>query len=182
MAAATTSSTIPTIDFRKNVVSLLKQKSDLDDLHARDMEIGIYNWTIIESGKKRIARNWANPRFQRLYVEKARSVTANVDKESYLKNIKLVERIKEHEFCPHDVAFMKPENIHPDMWKSAVGAMMKKYENAYENKAVAMTDMFKCGKCKKRECTFYEMQTRSGDESTTIFIRCVNCGNSWRQG
>jgi transcription elongation factor S-II len=77
---------------------------------------------------------------------------------------------------------MKPENIHPDKWKTTIDAMMKKYENAYENKAVAMTDMFKCGKCKKRECTYYELQTRSGDEATTIFIRCINCGNSWRQG
>lgn len=171
-----------TDNYREKVLGMLKEKSGLDELKVKDMEIGIYNWAIIESGKRRIARNWANPRFQRMYVEKARSILANIDKDSYLKNTNLVERIKENEFCPHEVPFMKPENIHPDIWKKAVGAMMKKYENAYENKLVAMTDMFKCGKCKKRECTFYEMQTKASDESTTIFIRCINCGHSWRQG
>ena len=76
---------------------------------------------------------------------------------------------------------MKPENIFPDRWRDAVERLMKKYENAYENKAQAMTNMFTCGKCKKKECTFYELQTRAGDEASTIFIRCINCGNSWRQ-
>lgn len=167
---------------RDSVIALIKKKTDMDDVYVKDMEIGIYNWTIEECGSKRIARNWANPRFQKMYVEKTRSVLSNIDEKSYIDNPKLLLRIKEKEFLPHDIAFMKPENIHPDKWKNAVSAMMKKYENAYENKAVAMTDLFKCGKCKKRECTYYELQTRSGDESTTIFIRCINCGNSWRQG
>lgn len=170
------------MDYRGNVCTMIKDKSSLDDTYVKDMEIGIYNWTIMEAGKRRIIRNWANPRFQKLYVEKARSVISNIDKDSYVNNTNLVERVKQNEFYPHDIAFMKPENVHPAIWKQSVDAMMKKYENAYENKAVAMTTMFKCGKCKKRECTFYEMLTRAADEATTIFIRCVNCGNSWRQG
>jgi transcription elongation factor S-II len=170
------------MDTRTKIVDMIKEKTQLDDIHAKDMEIGIYNWTITECGNKRIARNWANPRFHKTYVEKARSVISNIDASSYIENGKLLERVKEKEFFPHEIAFMKPENIHPDKWKTTIDAMMKKYENAYENKAVAMTDMFKCGKCKKRECTYYELQTRSGDEATTIFIRCINCGNSWRQG
>lgn len=168
-------------DPRDKIVSLVKSKTGLDDIHAKDMEIGVYNWCIAECGKRRIARNWNNPKFFKLYIEKARSVISNVDGKSYVENSKLLERLKEKEFLPHDIAFMTPENMHPERWSASVDILMKKYENAYENKAVAMTDMFKCGKCKKRECTFYELQTRSGDEATTIFIRCINCGHSWRQ-
>lgn len=168
---------------RDSVLQLIAKKAPiLTETETKDMEIGIYNWTIMEAVARGIARNWINPRFRSLYIEKARSVVSNIDATSYINNERLLQRCKENEFLPHDIAFMKPENTHPEMWKSAVDAMMKKYENAYENKVVAMTNMFKCGKCKKRECTFYELQTRSGDESTTIFIRCVNCGNSWRQG
>jgi transcription elongation factor S-II len=165
-------------------MKLLKDKTvdKLSDVQLKDIEVGIYNWAIIESGNRGIVRNWSNTKFQRLYIEKARSVVNNIDIHSYIKNERLLERCREQEFLPHEIPFMKPENIYPDRWKTVVDAMMKKYENAYENKVVAMTNMFKCGKCKKRECTFYELQTRSGDESTTIFIRCVNCGNSWRQG
>ena len=45
----------------------------------------------------------------------------------------------------------------------------------------AMTDQFKCGRCKSRKCIYYELQTRSADEGMTIFITCLNCGNRWRQ-
>ena len=44
----------------------------------------------------------------------------------------------------------------------------------------AETDQFKCGKCKKRKCRYYQMQTRSADEPMTTFVTCVNCGNKWK--
>ncbi|KAL1921820.1 uncharacterized protein VTP21DRAFT_10462 [Calcarisporiella thermophila] len=44
----------------------------------------------------------------------------------------------------------------------------------------AETDMFKCGRCKQRKCTYYQMQTRSADEPMTTFVTCVNCGNRWK--
>jgi len=42
------------------------------------------------------------------------------------------------------------------------------------------TDMFKCGKCGKRETTYYQMQTRSADEPMTTFHTCTNCGSRWK--
>ena len=51
----------------------------------------------------------------------------------------------------------------------------------YEEKEEAMTDQFKCGRCKSRKCTYYELQTRSADEGMTTFITCINCGNRWKQ-
>jgi transcription elongation factor S-II len=53
-------------------------------------------------------------------------------------------------------------------------------EAAAGNKPVATTNEFRCGKCKKRECTYYQMQTRSADEPLTTFVQCVACGNRWR--
>lgn len=44
----------------------------------------------------------------------------------------------------------------------------------------ASTDAFKCGKCKQRKCTYYQLQTRSADEPMTTFVTCVNCGNRWK--
>ena len=77
---------------------------------------------------------------------------------------------------------MKPENIYPDKWREVIESYIKKTEHAYEKQAMAMTDLFKCMKCKKNQCSYTELQTRGGDESMTIFIRCVNCGNSWKMG
>ena len=43
-----------------------------------------------------------------------------------------------------------------------------------------LTDMFRCGKCRERKCTYYQMQTRSADEPMTVFVRCTVCGNRWK--
>ncbi|OMH80816.1 Transcription elongation factor S-II [Zancudomyces culisetae] len=37
----------------------------------------------------------------------------------------------------------------------------------------AETDQFKCGKCKKRRTTYFQMQTRSADEPMTTFVTCL---------
>lgn len=42
------------------------------------------------------------------------------------------------------------------------------------------TDMFTCGKCKAKECTYTQLQTRSADEPMTTFVYCMACGNRWK--
>ena len=42
------------------------------------------------------------------------------------------------------------------------------------------TDLLKCGKCKKRNCTYNQVQTRSADEPMTTFVLCNACGNRWK--
>ncbi|KAL4576035.1 hypothetical protein LXL04_012123 [Taraxacum kok-saghyz] len=44
----------------------------------------------------------------------------------------------------------------------------------------ATTDQFRCGRCGKRQCTYYQLQTRSADEPMTTFVTCVNCDNHWK--
>ncbi|XP_003740270.1 transcription elongation factor S-II [Galendromus occidentalis] len=42
------------------------------------------------------------------------------------------------------------------------------------------TDLLKCGKCKKSNCTYNQVQTRSADEPMTTFAFCNECGNRWK--
>lgn len=42
------------------------------------------------------------------------------------------------------------------------------------------TDLLKCGKCKKRNCTYNQIQTRSADEPMTTFVLCNSCGHRWK--
>lgn len=73
-----------------------------------------------------------------------------------------------------------PENtfeINKRKWEGCV-------DNKPSNKPIiqqATTDIFKCGKCGESKCTYYTAQTRSGDESTTIFIQCTVCDFHWKQ-
>ncbi|XP_045548812.1 transcription elongation factor A protein 2 isoform X2 [Salmo salar] len=42
------------------------------------------------------------------------------------------------------------------------------------------TDMFQCGKCRGKNCTYTQVQTRSADEPMTTFVLCNGCGNRWK--
>lgn len=42
-----------------------------------------------------------------------------------------------------------------------------------------LSGVYKC-KCGSDKTTQFEMQTRSADEPMTVFISCVECGNSWK--
>ena len=43
------------------------------------------------------------------------------------------------------------------------------------------TKKITCYKCGGTEGVWWVLQTRSADEAPTYFIRCTNCGNTWRQ-
>lgn len=165
--------------YRQNTITILKSRFDLDDLIANDLEKGIYNWCLKFADKNKIVKNWKNIKFAMLYNDKARSIITNLDPSSYIGNTRLLDRLKQKEFLPHELPFMKPENIFPEKWKSILDEKLKA-NVLLESKPEAMTNQFKCGKCKKRECIYKELQVRSADEPMTLFITCLNCGNRWR--
>lgn len=42
------------------------------------------------------------------------------------------------------------------------------------------TDMFICGKCRGKRCSYTQVQIRSADEPMTTFVLCNSCGNRWK--
>lgn len=75
-----------------------------------------------------------------------------------------------------------PEELASDARKAENEAIRAAalFEAERGQKNLATTDQFRCGKCRQRKCTYYQMQTRSADEPMTTFVQCVNCGNRWR--
>ncbi|XP_072103275.1 transcription elongation factor A protein 3 isoform X1 [Mobula birostris] len=43
-----------------------------------------------------------------------------------------------------------------------------------------VSSLFQCGRCKKKNCTYNQVQTRSADEPMTTFVLCNECGNRWK--
>nr|QOI90425.1 transcription factor S-II-related protein [Pyramimonas orientalis virus] len=167
---------------RDVVVNYLINKIGMKESFAKDLEIGIYNWCLKTADEQNIAKTWSDKLFMNIYTTKGRSVLTNIDKDSYIGNTRLLQRIHDEEFKPHELPFMDVTNVFPERWKDILDIRLKQEQNFYNSKQVAKTDMFKCGKCKKRECSYYELQIRSADESSTIFVSCLNCGNRWRIG
>lgn len=162
------------------LISSIKNNK-LNELEIKDIEIGIFNWTIDFCIKNNIIKNWDNNKFKKIYINKCISVISNLDPKQYLKNKYLLKLLQNKKINPHEIPYMKNEDIYPDKWNNIKNILEKKVEGLKHNKNISITDQFKCGKCKKRECSYYELQVRSADESATLFITCLNCNAKWKQ-
>lgn len=146
-----------------------------------DFERGLYNFTLEDAKSRAVHAVWENPEFTQLYLIHARRVIANLDPTSYIGNARLLERFREKEFKTHDIPYMTYSELFPEKWGAMIELAIKREAKMLEVDKSMATDMFKCSRCGKRQCTYYEMQTRSADEPMTQFIRCLNCGKQWRQ-
>jgi DNA-directed RNA polymerase subunit M/transcription elongation factor TFIIS len=81
-----------------------------------------------------------------------------------------------------EIPFMSSYDVFPEKWFALKDKLIQREQKILEGNKSRATDQFKCRRCHKRECTYYELQTRSSDEPMTIFITCLNCGKEWRQG
>jgi DNA-directed RNA polymerase subunit M/transcription elongation factor TFIIS len=167
---------------RDKVKRVISSRCDfLTAAEMEDFERGIFNHTISEARRRGSRCVWENPEFAALYDIEARRSIANLDPKSYVGNPRLLTRLRDGEFLPHDIPAMTYAELYPEKWAEAREMAVKKEAKMLTVDKSMATDMFRCSKCGKRECTYYEMQTRSADEPMTQFIRCLNCGKQWRQ-
>ncbi|XP_017117149.1 transcription elongation factor S-II [Drosophila elegans] len=80
------------------------------------------------------------------------------------------------------LAKMTPEEMASDEMKKLREKFVKEAINDAQLATVqgTKTDLLKCAKCKKRNCTYNQLQTRSADEPMTTFVMCNECGNRWK--
>lgn len=83
---------------------------------------------------------------------------------------------------PEKVLEMKPEEMasHERQRQNKQIKDKALFECERGKQAEATTNSFKCGRCGKRKCTYYQLQTRSADEPMTTFVTCVNCNKRWK--
>jgi transcription elongation factor S-II len=78
------------------------------------------------------------------------------------------------------LAYMTHQEMRPDKWQKMIEEKSKRDQCKYETEIQASTDQFICRKCKSKQCTYYQLQTRSADEPMTTFVTCINCSARWR--
>ena len=182
--------------FRERMRKSFKDRFDMEERSAVNLEICIYNYAIEEANKERIVKKWENKNFAHLYVDRMRSVWMNLqgnvegggsagagagagtdagtDGDS-----ELLQRWKNGDITPEQMSTMTHQEMKPQRWKALIDARIKRDSQNTEMRA--STDMFTCKKCKSKKCSYYELQTRSADEPSTIFITCLDCGKNWKQ-
>ena len=160
-------------DFRDGIIAALN-KQIKNEKFSKNLEKGIFNYSLQQADEKNILKKWNNPYFVLLYKNKVRVVFLN------LNNAKLLNKIKKRQIRPHTVAFMTHQDMDPDKWEKLLEIKKLHEENLYSPKIDANTDDFTCRKCKSKKCTYYQLQTRSADEPMTTFVTCIDCGNRWK--
>lgn len=171
--------------FKNNIESKV-QKLSTEEIGL--IEKSVFNWTIDYAEDKNIVKTWIDKRFVNVYANKANQIMSLLIPESYIyKNdseyVHFITKLKNSDgIMISKIAYYQPHELLPEKWNEHIENKNKKDENICNSKQLAKTDMFKCSKCKKRECSYYELQVRSADESMTVFITCVNCGHRWRIG
>ncbi|KAJ3309695.1 RNA polymerase II elongation factor [Boothiomyces sp. JEL0838] len=113
------------------------------------------------------------------YKKRFRALVSNLrDKTNPTLKAKVVTRKIE----PQVFALMSTEDMMSKDRRAVIDEAAKEaLEEATSAQPVLQTtDMFRCGRCKERKTTYYQMQTRSADEPMTTFVTCVNCNNRWK--
>ena len=139
-------------------------------LPAAELEKAVFNNAIRRCRFNTVPCCWGNVAFAECYTSAALSV---------IRNAEAAAGFLEAGASELDVVMKSPQEMRPDIWSEIVSDK-KERDSAYGAKPAANTNMYRCRKCQSRECHYFGLQTRSGDEPMTIFVTCLNCGNRWR--
>jgi DNA-directed RNA polymerase subunit M/transcription elongation factor TFIIS len=132
------------------------------------IEMGIFEYALVMATLNNFDKNI----IPAIYNDKLDDILLNLNVNSYLKNKSLYNALNSGVINPNLVAFMAPDQMHPESWSVIINKI--KYKEDKEN-TMATTDMYRCRKCGERRCKVTELQMRSADEPTSKVITCLVC-------
>ena len=163
----------------EKLVTYFKKRLTKDVVNK--LEQIIYESLIDEVKKLNIVPDWKNPQFKNQYMRKLRHICLNLHPDTYIQNKGLYDRLQKKEFTLEEITNLNETELFPERNKELAEKMFQREQRLMEGNKSAATDQFHCPRCHKRQCTYYELQTRSADEPMTVFIQCVNCRKRWTQ-
>ena len=168
---------------RNNIVKNLENlfEKELTSSEVLTLEQEVYEASLEQASAKHIVKDWSIKLYEHIYMSTLRKTVSNLCPKSYVKNTELIKRYKAKEISLKEIASMTHYSLYESKWRDRIEHQKDVEKRRLEGNKSMATDQFLCSRCHKRECTYYEMQTRSADEPMTIFINCLNCGKNWRQ-
>jgi transcription elongation factor S-II len=134
-----------------------------------------------EAERRGIVRHHANPLFQTVYKAVVRRILGNIDPSSYVQNEHLHKQLQSGDLSLETLRSMSTQDMNPGLYKELYDRQLLREQAQLEGNKAMTSELFTCSRCKKNQCTYYQLQTRSADEPMTTFITCLNCNKRWKE-
>lgn len=161
---------------RTNLLKILGP--DMDKL-SKKIEITLYNWSLQICDDNKMPRAW-HEFFEKTYKNKLRTLLYNLKNS---QDSKLCDAVKCGDVEPSTLITMTAEQMQPHIWAAAKEELERKN---HEKFAPCLQDMiigsgaFVCKRCRSDKTAYIELQTRSTDEPSTIYVKCLECEATWK--
>ncbi len=143
---------------------------------CQEIEKSCYNKTIKEAQNHNIRCVWTNDMFVKLYHSMCYKVATNIDVNSSVQSNYVINKIEKKTIDLFSIANRPSQELCPDKYKN----ILKKINNRTNLKRnIKSSELYKCGKCKRNQCTTERRYNRSLDEGVNLMVHCLFCGHSW---
>lgn len=159
---------------RHSVLEKLQKLLDNNIDMSINIEASIFEFSVTYTKSKGFDDNFVGC----VYNDKSQDICANLDDNSSIKNTYLKLALLGNVVNPQKVAFLKPQEIFPDVWKKEI---QRKEIKEFKKNNMSTTDIYKCSKCGERKTKIIQMQLRSPDEPMTTIVTCQVCYNVWKR-
>lgn len=152
---------------RATAIGKLMEVVDNADI-ATKIEASVFEFTLVYS----TINNLEDITLSAIYMDSVNNLSWN------LKNPDLRHRVMIGEIDPQGLAFLSPQELNLQNWKDII---RKNELREMKKNNMTTTDLYKCHKCGDRRCSELQLQTRSADEGSCLFIKCLTCLHTWKK-
>lgn len=143
-----------------------------NEILSMELERGLFEYALIHIWTKKLQSSYCVSTYEmELY-----NICSNLDiNDTEINNKTLRPAILNGELNPRLVAFLSPQQIHPNRWLSILQKKSRE-DQAMSSVAIYEDPENKCKNCGCIKFHTYEQQLRSADEPANKFIVCIDCG------
>jgi len=153
-----------------------------DNVKTKIIERSIFNSTITKAISAGLFKSWTNCKFVRLYVDAIRVILENLDPDGHVNNtylLPMILNLSNEELMAFNIGDLSHEKLFPARWEQVLKERDERNHKTFEYVAEG-SDSYRCKRCGARKTASEFVQTRSADEPMTQFVKCLECGASWR--
>lgn len=151
---------------RENIINQINTVFNNHSI-SKKIELSIYNYSVDYTNTYNM-----NYLLDNIYNNKFDDIFGYLNYNKYLKTA-----ILENKINPEQLAFLKSEELSPDLYESII---KKRELEEYNKNHITGSNVFTCSKCNKANCSITQKQMRSADEPPTTIVKCLECGYTFK--